>query len=70
MKTVHITEAFTGYPHGKDKRDFAKGEETEVSNEYAELLVGKGLAREVPAEITAKTQPAAPAPAKGKDQPS
>ena len=66
MKTVAVTAGFTGYPNGK-KRHFAKGEEPEIADAYADLIVGKGLAREVPAEITAKTEPATPAPAKAKD---
>ena len=53
MKTVHITEPFTGYPNGKDKRDFAVGEEPELSNEYADLIVGKGLAR----GLTSRAEP-------------
>lgn len=49
MKTVAITAGFTGYPAGK-KRHFAKGDEPELSNEFADLLVDKGLARELPAK--------------------
>lgn len=55
MKTVHITEPFAGYPNGKDKRDFTLGEEVELSNEYADLIVGKDLARELPAKSAPKT---------------
>ena len=60
MKTIHVTEAFTGYPNGKDKREFALGEEPELSNEYAGLIVGKGLARELPAKAEPKANPATP----------
>ncbi len=48
MKTVKISESFTGYPAGK-RREFAKGEEPELAVDYADLLVEKGLAREVEA---------------------
>lgn len=58
MKTIHITEGFTGYPNGKDKREFAVGEEPELANDYAELILGKGLARELPAPAEHKTTPA------------
>ena len=58
MKTVEITAGFTGYPNGKDKRHFAKGETPELSDVFADLIVGKGLARENPAT----TAPARPAP--------
>lgn len=47
MKSVEITVGFTGYPSGK-KRHFAKGETPELANDYADLIVGKGLAREKP----------------------
>lgn len=46
MKTVEITSDFSGYPNGKDERRFAQGEEPELSNDFAELLIKKGLARE------------------------
>ena len=45
MKTVEIAAAFTGYPNGK-KREFAAGEKPELANDYAVLLIRKGLARE------------------------
>lgn len=60
MKTVRILEDFDGYPTGKDERRFTIGEEPELSNEYADLLISKGLAKEV------STTKAAP-PAKPKD---
>lgn len=57
MKTVHITEAFDGYPHGakqgSKRHSYAVGDEPEVSNEFADLIIGKGLAREKPAETRA-----------------
>lgn len=46
MRSVHILEPFTGYPSGK-KRDFDIGEEPEVPNDFADLIVGKGHAREI-----------------------
>lgn len=56
MKTIHITEAFAGYPNGKNKRDFAVGEEPELSNEYADLIVGKGLGREITSKADNKAK--------------
>ena len=58
MKTVHITEDFAGYPNGKTRRDFVKGEEPELANDYADLLIDKELARELPA--AADPQPSPP----------
>ncbi len=64
MKTVEITAGFTGYPNDK-KRHFAKGDEPELADAYADMLIGKGLAREPKAAASA-TPKAAPA-AKAKD---
>lgn len=61
MKTVEIVRTFDGYPTGKDERRFTAGEQPELSNDYADLLIAKGLARE--ARATTK----AAAPAKLKD---
>lgn len=61
MKTVEIVRTFDGYPTGKDERRFTVGERPELSNEYAALLIAKGLAREV------STTTKAAAPAKPKD---
>ena len=58
MKTVEILVGHTGYPNGKDARHFAKGEEAELANDYADMIIGKSLAREKPA---ATPKPAAPA---------
>ena len=60
MKAVEITAPFTGYPNGK-KREFAAGEKPELANDYADLIVGKELARELPAEIKPETSGRAPA---------
>ena len=60
MKTVEIIKGFEGYPNDK-RRHFAKGEEVELANDFADMIVGKGLARE-----KAAPKPAAPA-AKAKD---
>lgn len=48
MRTVKISEDFTGYPSGK-KRDFTKGETVEVPADFADLIVEKGHAKEVAA---------------------
>ena len=56
MKTVSITAGFTGYPNGKDKRHFVQGEEPELSDAYADLLVGKQLATEKPAAAPAQSK--------------
>lgn len=61
MKTVEILKGFEGYPNDK-KRHFAKGEEAELANDFADMIVGKGLAREKSAAPA--TKPAAPAKAK------
>lgn len=58
MKTVTILSNFSSYPNGKVERVFREGEESELSNEHADLLIAKGLARE-----TKGTTEAAPAPA-------
>ncbi|WP_173087372.1 hypothetical protein [Devosia sp. 1635] len=69
MKTVAILAGFTGYPNGK-KRHFAQGEEPEIADAYADMIVGKSLAREVPAKPSTKPEPASQAPAEAKDQPA
>lgn len=50
MKTVTITETFDGYPDGPDgkKRRFVAGETPSLDPDYADLLIGKGLAAELP----------------------
>ena len=60
MKTVEILSDFSSYPNGKDERAFKTGEEPELSNEHADLLIGKGLAREkgANAKPAAKQEPA------------
>lgn len=59
MKSVVITQGFTGYPAGQ-KRHFSIGDEPVLADDYADLIIGKGLASE-----PAKTTP--PAKAKSKD---
>ena len=59
MKTVRITESFTGYPAGK-KRDFTAGEEVELANDFADIIVGKGHAREIEAPAAPAGKPAKP----------
>lgn len=44
MKTVEIVESFTGYP-GKHEQQFTAGKTVEVSDAFADLIVGKGHAR-------------------------
>ena len=58
MKTVIIKEPFDGYPSGKF-RSFTKGE-TEVPDEFAAIIVEKGLAREKPTDEPAAAEPAKP----------
>ena len=51
--SVRITADFDGYPSGRAKRRFRKGDVvTDVSVSYAELLIKKGLARPEPATDT------------------
>lgn len=59
MKTVTITEDFTGYPSGK-KVSFAKGAEVSVPDAFADLIVAKGHAREKVTPAPAKPEPKAP----------
>lgn len=47
MKTVKILENFEGWPTGKAPVNYAAGEEVEVSNDFADLITGKGHAKEV-----------------------
>ena len=63
MKTVEILRNFDGYPTGKDERRFTAGEQPELSNEYAALLIAKGLAK----EVNGTTKAAAPARPKDDD---
>ncbi|HVI28855.1 hypothetical protein [Hansschlegelia sp.] len=60
MKTVRITESFTGYPAGK-KRSFTAGEEVQVANDFAELIVGKGHAKEIEGSPAPTPKPGKPA---------
>ncbi|WP_232629162.1 hypothetical protein [Methylobacterium sp. Leaf118] len=66
MKTVQILSDFSSYPNGKDERVFKTGEEPELSNEHADLLIAKGLAREAKGDgakpSIPKTEPAAAEP--------
>lgn len=56
MKTVTITEDFTGYPASK-KVSFAKGTEHTVPDAFADLIVAKGHAREKVIPAPAKPEP-------------
>lgn len=55
MKTVEIIETFTGYPSGA-KRSFAAGETVEVPNDFADLIIQKGHAREAKAAAPARAE--------------
>ncbi|ACL58948.1 hypothetical protein [Methylobacterium nodulans] len=60
MKTVKILESFEGWPTGQAPVRYVAGQQVEVSNEFADLIVGKGHAKEV---ISAKAAPASEEPA-------
>lgn len=47
MKTVKVLENFEGWPTGTAPVNYVAGEEVEVSNDFADLIVGKGHAKEV-----------------------
>ncbi|WP_342152317.1 hypothetical protein [Methylorubrum sp. SB2] len=71
MKTVTILSDFSFYPNGKDERAFRTGEEPELSNEHADLLIGKGLARlkgsDAKTTTPTKAEPASAAEVEKKD---
>lgn len=67
MKTVTILSDFSSYPNGKDERAFKTGEEPELSNEHADLLIAKGLAKEAKGTTKAVPAPAAAEPEKKDD---
>lgn len=48
MKTVHILEAFTGFPAGSDvsARSFSAGEIVDLEDDFADLIIAKGHATE------------------------
>jgi hypothetical protein len=52
MKTVAILETFDGYPDGV-KRHFVAGETPSLDANYADLLIGKGLAADIPPQAEA-----------------
>ena len=52
MRDIQILTGFTGYPNGK-KRAFSPGVE-HLADDYADLLVAKGLAKEIPTKAAAK----------------
>lgn len=64
MKTVTILSDFSSYPNGKVERAFREGEEPELSNEHADLLIAKGLARETKGTTKAVPAPVAAEPEK------
>lgn len=67
MKTITILSDFSSYPNGKDERAFRAGDEPELSNEHAELLIAKGLARETKGTTKAAPASAAVEPAQKDD---
>ncbi|KMO20383.1 hypothetical protein [Methylobacterium platani] len=64
MKTVKIIETFDAYPTGRALKTYAKGDELEVSDEFGDLIIGKGHAREVAAKAAAAAAETTEAPAK------
>ncbi|KRE02597.1 hypothetical protein ASE61_15075 [Bosea sp. Root670] len=58
MKTIEILSTFDGYPQGTKQR-FVAGAKPTVESDYADLLVGKGLARELADEVKPDEPPAA-----------
>lgn len=60
MKTIRVVEAFSGYPagahEGSKRRDFEKGAEVEVPNDFADLIVEKGHAKLVEAKPEPKAK--------------
>lgn len=62
MKTVKILSTFDGYPSGAKEGSrrvtYREGDELELSNDFADLVIGKGLAREIAAEKPAQEAPA------------
>ncbi|ACL59904.1 hypothetical protein [Methylobacterium nodulans] len=73
MKTVKILETFEGWP-GKTPVRYVAGQEVAVSNEFADLIVGKGHAQEVTSARAApeseKPADAAPRTPAAKDTPA
>jgi hypothetical protein len=59
MRTVKILESFEGWPDGKSPKNFVQGDEVEVANDFADLIIGKGHAKEVSGKAAAKEAPAA-----------
>lgn len=59
MRTVKITETFDGYPNGK-RVTYEKGDEVEVADAFADLIIEKGHAKDVipTAPVAAPEEPA------------
>lgn len=68
MKTVKILENFEGWPTGKAPVNYVAGEEVEVSNDFADLIVGKGHAKEVATKAAPAVQEAPAKAASTKEQ--
>lgn len=55
MKTVKILESFQGYPDPKKRAvAYAKGDEVEVPEAFAKLIIEKGHAKEVEPKVEDK----------------
>ncbi|MBA4219934.1 MAG: hypothetical protein C0458_04305 [Methylobacterium sp.] len=52
MKSIIILESFDGYPGG-ERRSFVAGAVEDLADDYADLIVGKGLGREASSETAA-----------------
>lgn len=65
MKQVIVLREFEGYPNGDDKAavSFAvTGKPVDVPDDFADMIVGKGLARAVDGAAAGKKKPSATAP--------
>lgn len=56
MKTITPTGSFDGYPSG-NLRKFVEGVQAEVPDDYADILIGKGLATDLGAASTSSPSP-------------
>lgn len=61
MRTIKITKTFDGYPNGKTKQTFLAGEEIEVSDAYAKLILDKGYGTEKASAGPQASHPTEPA---------